>query len=290
MYSRSGRQIGHGYSVIRVSLDDHRDLTVPVGVVAWQTSNPWYGWRWLEQDEKVRGIDPAIRKLMGITKNQIERWANARRVPYEPAPVEPTGDRFWRAVSEILSTCVRLDVPKAMDPMDEPDEEIEALFEAVVQPTQPQKRQAQRIDSAINQALGELASRIPPRPEVAAFGGAREQVRRGLETSRGVLLVDGVNLAASKGRENADALVSRFMRIRAAYSHRPVRMIVGYASSPGGLNGEAHMSEWIRARLTDQVFDVITQNAEFKKAAADAWKELRVEEQSDFREMVGPRT
>ena len=48
--------------------------------------------------------------------------------------MEPTGDRFWKAVSEILSTCVRLDLPKAMDPMDEPDVEIEALFEAVVQP------------------------------------------------------------------------------------------------------------------------------------------------------------
>ena len=59
MYSRSGRQIRHGYSVIRVSLDDDRDHTVPVGVVAWQTANPWYGWRWLEHDEKVRGVDRA---------------------------------------------------------------------------------------------------------------------------------------------------------------------------------------------------------------------------------------
>ena len=58
MYSRSGSQIRHGYSVIRVSLDDRRDHTVPVGVVAWQTTNPWYGWRWLEHDEKVRGGDP----------------------------------------------------------------------------------------------------------------------------------------------------------------------------------------------------------------------------------------
>ena len=42
--------------------------------------------------------------------------------------MEPTGDRFWKAVSEILSTCVRLDLPKAMDPMDEPDVEIEAAL------------------------------------------------------------------------------------------------------------------------------------------------------------------
>lgn len=135
MYSTSTSEILHGYSVVRVSLDDDRDDTVPVGVVAWDTGNAWYRWRWLEKDEKVRGVDGATRKLMRIAKNQIRRWADARKVPYEPAPVEPTRARFWRAVSEILSTAVRLDPPKAMDPMDEPEAEIESLFEAVVRPT-----------------------------------------------------------------------------------------------------------------------------------------------------------
>ena len=283
MYSRSGRQIRHGYSVIRVSLDDHSDLGVPVGVVAWQTANPWFGWRWLEHDEKVRGVDPATRRLMRITRNQIQRWANARKVPYEPAPVEPTSDRFWKAVSEILSTSVRLDRPKAMDPMDEPDAEIEALFEAVVQPGQTHQRRSLRIDSAIKQALGEWAKHIPPRQSVSAFGGAREQIQRGLETDRGVLLVEGVNLAAPKARKEADALVSRYMRIRAAYATRTVRMIVGYASSPGGLNGEAHMCDWIREKVTGKVFDVITQNAELQEAAADAWRELKGESQMALR-------
>lgn len=274
MYSRSGRQIGNGYSVIRVSLDDHRDHTVPVGVVAWQTSNPWYGWRWLEQDEKVRGVDPTIRTLMRIARDQIRRWAKARKVPYEPEPTEPTTDRFWRAVSEIFTTGIRLDLPKAMDPMDEPDAEIEALFEAVVQPRQTHTRRAERIDSAIKRALGEWAERIPPRQSVSAFGGAREQIQRGLETDRGVLLVEGVNLAAPRARKEADALVSRFMRIQAAYPGRSVRMIVGYSSSPGGLNGEAHMCEWIREKVTEEVFDVVAENAEFQEAAAEGWRRV----------------
>ena len=57
--------------------------------------------------------------------------------------MEPTTDRFWKAVSEILTTAVRLDLPKAMDPMDEPDTGIEALFEAVVQPGQTGRKEAQ---------------------------------------------------------------------------------------------------------------------------------------------------
>lgn len=283
MYSPSSKQIRHGYSVIRVSLDDHRDHTVPVGVVAWQTTNPWYGWRWLEHDEKVRGVDPATRRLMRITKDQIRRWANARKVPYEPDPVEPTSDRFWKAVSEILSTSVRLDLPKAMDPMDEPDAGIEALFEAVVQPAQTRQRRTERIDSAIKRALGEWADHIPARPSVSAFGGATEQIQRGLETERGVLLVEGVNLAAPKARKEADALVSRFLRIQAAYPRRGVSMIVGYSSSPGGLNGEAHMCEWIREKVTGDVYDVNGQPAELQRAAAEAWMRIKGEPQMGLR-------
>lgn len=245
--------------------------------------NEWHMWRWLEEDEKVRGIDRATRRLMWITRKQIQRWANARKVPYEPAPVEPTSAPFWKAVSEVLSTAVRVDPPKAMDPMDEPEAEIESLFEAVVQPTQPQERPVRRIDSAINDALGELTDLIPSRPRVSAFGGAREQVRRGAESDRGVLLVDGVNLAAANARKDADALVSRFMRISDVYGNRPVHMIVGYSASPGGLNGEAHMCDWIREKLTDQVFDVVAQNAEFRKAAADAWSKVGADPQTVLR-------
>ena len=275
MYSTPDREILHGYSVVRVSLDDDGDHTVPVGVVAWDTGHAWYRWRWLEKDEKVRGVDGTSRKLMRIARNQIQRWADARKVPYEPAPVEPTRARFWKAVSEILSTAVRLDPPKAMDPMDEPEAEIESLFEAVVQPPQSRRARAQRIDSAISRALGELADHIPARPRMAAFGGVTEQVRRGVETDRGILLVDGVNLAVSTASKEADALVSRFLRIKNAYRNRPVRIIVGYAASPGGLNREAHMCDWIREQLTEQVFDMSAEHAEFKKATTDAWAALK---------------
>ncbi len=88
---------------------------------------------------------------MHIARDQIRRWAKARKVPYEPEPAEPTTDRFWKAVSEILTTGVRLDPPKAMDPMDEPDEEIEALFEAVVQPGQTRTAEG-RADRLRDQA------------------------------------------------------------------------------------------------------------------------------------------
>ena len=275
MYSASSAtEILHGYSIIRVSLDDHHDRTVAVGVVAWDTTEAWHGWRWLAHGESVRGVDATARTLMRITRDQIRRWAKARKVPYEPGSIRPESARFWKAASEILTTGVRLDPPKAMDPMAEPEAEIEALFEAVVRPRQSRRHQAQRIDSALKGALGGLAGRIPANASMSAFGGATERIRRGLETDQGVLLLDGVNLAASTARKEADALVSRLMRIQAAYTGRRVRTIVGYASSPGGLNGEAHMRDWIGEKVADQVFDVTAEKAELRQAAEDAWREF----------------
>ena len=123
-----------GYSVIQASSGDGLNETTPVGVVAWNSNEFWYGSRWLAPDERIPGVDRTTRRFMHIMRDQINRWADSRRVPYEPAPVEPTTDRFWRAVSEILSTAIRLDLPRPMDPMDDPEQEIESLFQVVVRP------------------------------------------------------------------------------------------------------------------------------------------------------------
>ena len=126
-----------GYSVIQASSGDGLNETTPVGVVAWNSNEFWYGSRWLAPDERIPGVDRTTRRFIHIMRDQINRWADSRGVPYEPAPVEPTTDRFWRAVSEILSTAVRLDLPRPMDPMDDPEQEIEALFQVVVRPFPP---------------------------------------------------------------------------------------------------------------------------------------------------------
>jgi hypothetical protein len=280
--SSISRPIVHGYSILRVTTDELRGDTTPVGVVAWDSERDWFRTRVLAEDEAVRNVPSWARQFLSITANQLERWAKEKSVPYEPGPVHPTTDRFWRAASEILTTSVRLDSPKAMDPMEEPDQDLEALFEAIVQPRQSETRRQERIDGALSRALGELANEIPTRQEVSAFGNAREVIRRGAVTADGVLLIDGVNLAASHARDEADALVSRFMRIVAAYSGRPVSVIVGYTASPGGLNGERHMRDWIRERLTSDVFDLVSEGQQFQAATRAAWERLSSEDQGSL--------
>ncbi len=273
MYSTSASEpVLHGFSVIRLITDDRRGDSVPVGVVAWDSPRDWFASRYLAAAESAGGVTKTGRRLLEIAVGQVHRWADRQTVPYAREPLSPTSPRFWSAVSEVLTTAVRFDPPRAMEPMDDPDREVESLFEAVVQPKQSSKVRAQRIDGEISRALGALAERVPRRVEVAAFGQARETVRRGAVSEKGVLLVDGVNLAGTSARADADALVSRFMRIAAAYPSRPVRMIVGYCASPGGLNGEAHMRDWIRTKLTEEVFDLAREHREFERAASEAWR------------------
>ena len=124
----------HGYSIVRVSLNDHGDRTVAVGVVAWERPKGWYGQRWLDGDEELPGVDAVTRRLMRITRDQIERWAVRGVSPTSPIPRNrraPASGRLFRR--SFLRLC-RLDPPKAMAPMVNPDAELEGLFEVVVRP------------------------------------------------------------------------------------------------------------------------------------------------------------
>jgi len=63
-------------------------------------------------------------------------------------------------------------------------------------------------------------------------------------------------------------LVSRLLRIRKAYSDDDsLDMLVGYSSSPGGLNGETHMKDWIVEMVTENVFDLSCEKSEFQSIA-----------------------
>ena len=79
--------------------------------------------------------------------------------------------------------------------------EVEALFEAVVQPSQSRARQQERIDGTLSRALGDGKSRFQSGLPVSAFGDVKEKVRRGTETERGTVVIEGVNLAARTARK-----------------------------------------------------------------------------------------
>ena len=55
--------------------------------------------------------------------------------------------------------------------------------------------------------------------------------------------MDGVSLPARNARKEADALVSRVMRNRAACGRRPVQVTVGHGVVSAGLNGRRHTGD-----------------------------------------------
>ena len=90
------------------------------------------------------------------------------------------------------------------------------------------------------------------------------------------MILEAVNLATATARHDADALVSRLLRIRAASTGSPVTFMVGYIASPGGLNGEAHMCDWIRQQVTQEVYDLQRDADSLRKRAAEHLAELDV--------------
>lgn len=282
--SSTSTDIEIGYSTIRMVLDDQGLKSVPVGVVGWNALRSWYAIRLLREPEKVPGIDGKNRPFLSLATEQLQRWAEARKVPYSPISSAPWESRFWQSARDLLTTAVQLDVPRAMDPSAATEGALESLFEAIVQPKVPEDTRRERIDGIVARALGDQLTRIlGSRMRVRAFRGVEEAVSRGARGEAGIVVVEGVNLAASTARRDADATVSRIQRIQAGEGGgEHTTVIVGYNASPGGLNGEAHMVDWIRRKATNLVFDLSTQDAAFREATEAALQRMSPQRPIEF--------
>lgn len=256
--------IQRGFAVVRLMLDAQGIRTVPVGVVAWDADNKWYQVRVLEDDERVTGIAPHFRVLLSTAFRNMNRWGDRQSVGGVGEQLNPSEGTFWDIARERMVSAVRLDPAKALEPTPHPDMGIDTLFEAIVQPTRKLSAQRKRIDGAISEALGSLGKELHGRFEVRAFKGVRESVLRAALGDDGMVIVEGVNLAASTARRDADALVSKLLRIKAG-GHTKTKFIIGYLASPGGLNGERHMKEWMQEQVSDDVYDLNTERKRFRE-------------------------
>ena len=266
--SSHSEPIGHGYTVLRAVVNRDQNYHVPIGVVAWDSTREWYGIRTARAGERIPGVSASSRQFADIVVAQLDRWASKKAVPYADAPVVPWNSAFWSAASQVLTTAIRADQPRALDPQTDTRAGLEALFEAVVQPGQPRAQAARRIDGALTEALGAYSRFFETRAEVDAYEGATERVLRRAASTSGELILEAVNLAASHARRDADALVSKLLRIREAHSSTPLAFMVGYVASPNGLNGETHMRDWIAHRITPEVYDLRAQHELFQVRTA----------------------
>jgi hypothetical protein len=257
------KHIERGFSVIRLMLDDQGIRTLPVGVAAWDEERDWHQVRVLQDEESIRGLPKHLRLLIETVVQNLSRWAVARNVGSHK-DLKPTNSLFWEAARNRLLSAVRLDPPKALEPTPHPEMGIDTLFDAVVQPHRKLGVEYKRIDGAISKALGTLTNKLQGRTEVRAYHDATESVLRAAKSDSGMVVVEGVNLAGSTARKDADALVSRLLRIRAGSENESTTFIIGYLASPGGLNGEGHMREWMKDQVTSDVFDLNKEREQFR--------------------------
>lgn len=256
--------ISRGFAVLRLVLDPRGINTIPAGVVAWDESRNWYQIRAVAEGERVRFLPRHLVVLLETAIAKMRRWAESGQVPGNRSEISPASGAFWEAVRTRLVSGVRLDQARALEPSPNLDLGIEALFDAIVQPTRQASAQRHRIEGVVREALGPLAPKFRGRHEVRAFHGATESVLRLAKGEGGTVIVEGVNLAVSSARRDADALVSKLLRVMAG-GIGPTKFIVGYLASPGGLNGEGHMRDWIREQVTPDVYDLNAEQVQFRE-------------------------
>jgi hypothetical protein len=263
-------QSSYSCATLRYLTDPVREITVPVGVILWEAESHWYAFRFPQNEERVLGVAiQTAQPHLDMAQQQIEAWLRADRLPYaEPQPKRLTR-AWWEHVQKLLRFRVRVEDIRAVDCQD-PAQEINALFEAIVHPVVSERKQAQRIDGAVTRALGTQLTLRYQKGQVPGFGGRKVAVRRCAETPEKIVIVDAVNLAASTAETDADALFGRLSRIREAAQERPVQFVLGYIASPGGLNGEKALKEFLETRLSSPMRDLNREDAQFRAEAEKA--------------------
>jgi len=248
--------------------------TVPVGVALWSQNGDNVYLRFVHADEEVSGLRSGrARQIVRTAAAQVAGWVRQRSLPYLPSGVPPTANAWWRHLASIMEFGVAVSEPLAID-CTRPAEEIEALFEAVVSPTTAEASARLRVDGVITRALGDVAARFETGKALPGFGGKPVAIRRLHRGPTRYVVAEGVNLASERAEEDADALASRLLRVTEG-ADMPVEFVIGYISSPEGLNGEVVYVDWLQHKLNTRPYDLVRQEQQFRRAATAATAPLQ---------------
>jgi hypothetical protein len=263
------------YCVLSFTTDEVRGTSVPVGVALWSSGPEWVNVRVAKEEDSIKGLNRNAYPFLQIAADKLDKWISENRLPYASTALRPFTDEWWRQVRRLLVHRVRISEPRPID-CKQPDEELALLYEAVVGPRRGARERRERIDGVLTNSLGPVAEKLT-RGAVEGFGGRPVPVRRYIETATELLIVEGVNLAAAGAEIDADALVSRLLRIREANGHSRIRSVVayvGYLASPEGLNGEAALVKWIETKAEAKTYDLLSQRDAFADQIRGRLREL----------------
>lgn len=247
--------------------DDSGIVTIPVGVALWSPDSQWVGLRFVKESEKLPRFSADHFPYISLVEAKIHQWIDTRKLPFSDAELEPSCTDWWNHARELFIHRVRLSEPRPID-CREPEQELETLFEAVVSPQRAAKEDRTRVDGEITKCLDDLARKFKPKQFLRGFGGRDVQVLRSFVGPSGTVVIEGVNLASSQAEQQSDAIVSKLLRVREGTSSS-LMFLVGYLTSPGGLNGERALVEWIRHQTGAKAFDLLRERDRFHNIAGD---------------------
>jgi hypothetical protein len=261
----------YSFATVRYLVDPKRGIDLPVGIVLWNQADHWLRFRGPKENERINGVPGAtVRSHLESAQAQIEGWLRRGELPYATERLAPLSDAWWDHVRRLMQFSVRIGPVQPVD-CRHPEEEIETLFEALVQPQVPPRERAERVDGALKRALGPvLAQRFRRRQKVAGFHGRPVEVLRLAADGRHAVIVEAVNLAANTAEKDADAMASRLSRIKRNEVGLQPSFVLGYLASPSGLNGEAALKEWIEQEVDVPMYDLARDQEAFQKAARRA--------------------
>ena len=262
------------YCVFSLITDEMRGTSIPVGVALWTRDR---GQAWIKlarEDDRIQGLDKISYFYIAQVQKQLNQWIESGELPYGDRSQSRESDEWWHHLAGLLVHKIRMSELRPID-CQNPADELEPLYEAVVGPRRRTKERSARIDGVLSTALGKL-SRELDKGEVAGYRGRPVPVRHFKSAPDRLLIVEAVNLASVNAETDADALVSKLLRVRAAKDRSAsVITCVGYLASPNGLNGEAALVDWIKEKADAQTFDLLNEQDKFKSAVGSELASIR---------------
>lgn len=265
------------YAVFRYVKDAQRDLTIPVGVALWSNGAGVAHTRFIQREEKVARISKTDDyPYIELVAEKLNRWVDKGGLPYQHSRLSPNTDEWWRHVRNLLIHRIRISEPLSID-CENADAELEPLFSSIVRPNDSEDGR-ERIDSLLRKALGDAIADEFRRGYVDGYAGKPVQAMRVFCGTAGDVIVDAVDLSAKEAPEYADEMVGKLQRARLngngmSQKSRPLSAIVGYLSSPGGLNGERYLKDWIEQGGDAKAFDLNLERHQLREAAEKALTE-----------------
>src|SRR5438093_2848168 len=255
----------YSYAVFRYVKDAQLDVTVPIGVALWSSEEGVARTRLLKQSERISRISKTDDyTYIDLIHRKLGMWLSQKKLPYQSAEMLPTSDAWWRHLRNVLVHKVRVSEPLSSD-CENPDLELEPLFTAIVKAS-PDEESAIRIDGLVRHSLGEELAKKLHRGAINGFAGKPVQMMRLFLGIRGDVAVDAVNLSTKDAARDADAMVGKLWRARECDTDRPLVGIIGYLSSPGGLNGEAFLKDWMERKGQVSTFDIVREQEQCREA------------------------